>query len=285
LDGSEGADTTQSNRGRGPSAARLAAVVAIIAMLGGGGAFLLLRPAGETAVDRAIPWAVATPAAKPVPSETQIAAAPASGRATERASGLAATALLPAPAAPSPQVTTATPDSPGASKPAGPAAVVSEIPAVTKPGNPAAVLPDSSASATPDAKPTVASLEPPGRVMPKTPAGAETSAAAPAPAATPPVEAPPRASSLETAPLLEHGDRLFGMGDVISARLFYERAAEAGDGPAALRLGETYDPTFLERAKLRAIKGDLKAAAFWYRRAKELGVVEADILLKGLQTK
>jgi hypothetical protein len=287
LDGSEGADTTQSNRGRGPSAARLAAVVAIIAMLGGGGAFLLLRPAGETAVDRAIPSAVATPAAKPVPSETQIAAAPASGRATERASGLAATALLPSPAAPSPQVTTATPDSPGAAKPAGPAAVVSENPAVTKPGNPAAVLPDSSASGTPDAKPTVASLEPPGRVMPKTRAGAETSAPTPAPATTPPVEAPalPRASSLETAPLLEHGDRLFGMGDVISARLFYERAAEAGDGPAALRLGETYDPTFLERAKLRAIKGDLKAAAFWYRRAKELGVVEADILLKGLQTK
>jgi len=289
LDGSEGTDTTQSKRARGPLAARLAAVVAIIAMLGGGGAVLLLRPAGETAVDRAIPSAVATPASagKPVPSETQIAAAPASGRATERASGLAATALLPSPAAPSPQVTTATPDSPGAAKPAGPAAVVSENPAVTKPGNPAAVLPDSSASGTPDAKPTVASLEPPGRVMPKTRARAETSAPTPAPATTPPVEAPalPRASSLETAPLLEHGDRLFGMGDVISARLFYERAAEAGDGPAALRLGETYDPTFLERAKLRAIKGDLKAAAFWYRRAKELGVVEADILLKGLQTK
>jgi TPR repeat protein len=101
----------------------------------------------------------------------------------------------------------------------------------------------------------------------------------------PPPPAQPRLSSLETASLLERGDRLFGMGDVTSARLFYERAAEAGDGPAALRLGETYDPTFLERAKLRAIKGDLKAAAFWYRRAKELGIAEADILLKGLQTK
>ena len=98
----------------------------------------------------------------------------------------------------------------------------------------------------------------------------------------PPPPAQPRSSSLETASLLESGDRLFGMGDVISARLFYERAAEAGDGQAALRLGETYDPTFLERAKLRAIKGDLKAAAFWYRRATELGIVEADILLKGV---
>jgi hypothetical protein len=291
LDGPEGDDTAQSKHARGPLAARLAVVVAIIAMLGGGGAFLLLKPAGETAADRAIPSAVATPAPapKPVPSDTQIATAPASGRAAERASGLAATALLPAPAAPSPQAAIAMPDSPAASKPAGPAAVGPESPAVTKPGNPAAVMPDSSAAAKPDAKPTIASLEPPSRVMAKTPAGAETPAPAPAPAAIPPVEAPapalPRASSVETAPLLEHGDRLFGMGDVISARLFYERAAEAGDGPAALRLGETYDPTFLERAKLRAIKGDLKAAASWYRRAKELGVVEADILLKGLQTK
>ncbi|TMJ58879.1 MAG: hypothetical protein E6G81_10175 [Alphaproteobacteria bacterium] len=72
------------------------------------------------------------------------------------------------------------------------------------------------------------------------------------------------------------------MGDVASARLFYERAAEAGDGQAALRLGETYDPNFLERAKLRAIKGDPKTAASWYWRAKELGVAEADILLKGV---
>ena len=39
------------------------------------------------------------------------------------------------------------------------------------------------------------------------------------------------------------------------------------------------------RAKLRAIQGDLKAAVFWYRRAKELGIAEAEILLKGIQTK
>jgi TPR repeat protein len=72
---------------------------------------------------------------------------------------------------------------------------------------------------------------------------------------------------------------------VASARLFYERAADAGNGEAALRLGETYDPNFLERAKLRAVQGDLKAAVHWYRRARELGVVEAEILLKGIQPK
>jgi TPR repeat protein len=85
--------------------------------------------------------------------------------------------------------------------------------------------------------------------------------------------------------LLSRGDALFGVGDVASARLFYERAADAGNGEAALRLGETYDPNFLERAKLRAVQGDLKAAVHWYRRARELGVVEAEILLKGIQPK
>jgi len=103
------------------------------------------------------------------------------------------------------------------------------------------------------------------------------------PAVTPPPE--PRASTAETAALLARGDTLFGVGDVSSARLFYERAADAGDGQAALRLGETYDPTFLERAKLRAVQGDAGAAVFWYRRASELGVAEAEILLKGIQTK
>jgi hypothetical protein len=113
------------------------------------------------------------------------------------------------------------------------------------------------------------------------PATAPTVVAPPAP--TPPSE--PRASAAETAALLARGDSLFGVGDVSSARLFYERAADAGDGQAALRLGETYDPVFLERAKLPAVRGDRGAAVFWYRRARELGVAEAEILLKGIQTK
>jgi hypothetical protein len=35
---------------------------------------------------------------------------------------------------------------------------------------------------------------------------------------------------------------------------------------------------------LRAVQGDAAAAVFWYRRARELGVAEAEILLKGIQT-
>jgi TPR repeat protein len=90
--------------------------------------------------------------------------------------------------------------------------------------------------------------------------------------------------SADTSMLLARGDSLLGMGDIASARLFYERAADTGDGQAALRLGETYDPAFLERARLR-VQGDRARAVLWYQRARELGASEAEILLKGAQVR
>ena len=102
---------------------------------------------------------------------------------------------------------------------------------------------------------------------------------------TPPAE--PRASTLksstgETSSLLTRGDSLFGVRDVTSARLYYERAADAGDAQAALRLGETYDPSFLALARLNGVRGDPVVAARWYRHARDLGNPEAEILLKSL---
>jgi TPR repeat protein len=101
----------------------------------------------------------------------------------------------------------------------------------------------------------------------------------------PPQDPTPRSlSSADIPGLLARGDSLLGMGDVASGRLFYERAAAAGDGKAALRLGETYDPAFLKRMQLR-IQGDNAKAVYWYRRAFELGQNEAEILLKDAQSK
>jgi TPR repeat protein len=85
------------------------------------------------------------------------------------------------------------------------------------------------------------------------------------------------------AVLLTRGDSLFGTGDLASARLFYERAAAGGSGQAALRLGESYDPHFLETTHLRG-RGDMAAAVFWYERARELGVSEATILLSSIRS-
>ncbi|MBV8055238.1 MAG: hypothetical protein JO071_08380 [Deltaproteobacteria bacterium] len=83
--------------------------------------------------------------------------------------------------------------------------------------------------------------------------------------------------------LIAQGDRLLDIGDVASARLFYERAADAADGKAALRLAKTFDPAFLRfSARLSTVRADSMMAAAWYRRARDLGQLEAEIPLKRL---
>jgi len=95
----------------------------------------------------------------------------------------------------------------------------------------------------------------------------------------------PRSTAEISSALIARGDALFGTRDIISARLFYERAADSGNELAAVRLGETYDPDFLAQTRLPAGFGDLAKAAFWYRRANELGSKAAGIALNALETK
>ena len=102
---------------------------------------------------------------------------------------------------------------------------------------------------------------------------------APALAAQP---AETRLSAEEVAALLARGDALFGNGDIVSARLYYQRAAEGGDARAALKLGETYDAAFLVRAHLNGIRGDGPTAARWYAYARGLGASQTETLLPGV---
>ena len=89
----------------------------------------------------------------------------------------------------------------------------------------------------------------------------------------------------QLAELLARGDEFLRSGDIASARLFYERAADAGDGQAALRMGATFDPTFLASAGLRNLRGNLAKARLWYHRALGLGASEAQSHLNNLETK
>jgi hypothetical protein len=82
-------------------------------------------------------------------------------------------------------------------------------------------------------------------------------------------------SGTAMAELLAHGDSLLRNGDIASARLFYERAAGAGDGRAALRLGATFDPEFLGRLGLDKLQANPAEARSWYSRARDLGAVDA----------
>jgi hypothetical protein len=94
-----------------------------------------------------------------------------------------------------------------------------------------------------------------------------------------------RLSAPEISELSDHGDALLRTGDIASARLFYERAAAAGDGRAALRLGATFDPAFLGRAGLSNVRGDAAEARLWYNRALDLGAAEAERQLKSVEAK
>jgi hypothetical protein len=78
-------------------------------------------------------------------------------------------------------------------------------------------------------------------------------------------------TAAEKRSLLVLGDARLREGDVTAARLLYRRGAVAGDGEAALHLGQSFDARFLRRARLRQVQGDLGLAVFWYRRAEELG--------------
>ncbi len=84
---------------------------------------------------------------------------------------------------------------------------------------------------------------------------------------------------------MRRGDTFLAGGDVASARLFYQRATDAGDASAALRLGATFDSAFLSRAGLRGVVGDETQAAFWYHRARDLGEASAEGRLKGGETR
>jgi hypothetical protein len=92
-------------------------------------------------------------------------------------------------------------------------------------------------------------------------------------------------SNTELAELLDHGDALLRNGDVASARLFYERAAGAGDGRAALRLGATFDPEFLGRLGLGKLQANPAEARSWYSRARELGAADTKRQLNSLDTR
>jgi hypothetical protein len=93
-----------------------------------------------------------------------------------------------------------------------------------------------------------------------------------------PPTAGPQLPSLDTAALVAQGDQFLSKSDVASARQLYQRAAEAGDGSGALRMGMTFDPVFLARWRLRGLRGDRAQAFDWYRRASALGNAEAELM-------
>jgi hypothetical protein len=87
----------------------------------------------------------------------------------------------------------------------------------------------------------------------------------------------------ELAVLLKRAKSLLAIGDITSARLLLERAADAQEAEAALMLAGTYDPEVLGSQDLRSITPDPAAARVWYQKAAQLGSADAKRRLGQLQ--
>ena len=115
------------------------------------------------------------------------------------------------------------------------------------------------------------------------PAAAVPPAAVAPPAAPPPVVAAPQPSlpparqisPQELAMLINRAKEMLSAGDIPSARLLLERAAEAQDANAALMLARTYDPDVLGTSDVRNITPEPAKAHAWYEKAAQFGSAEA----------
>ncbi|MBA2397864.1 MAG: hypothetical protein H0V72_04050 [Bradyrhizobium sp.] len=87
----------------------------------------------------------------------------------------------------------------------------------------------------------------------------------------------------ELAALLKRAKGLLAIGDITSARLLLERAADAQEAEAALMLAGTYDPQVLGTQDMRSITPDPATARLWYQKAVQLGSSDAKRRLSQIQ--
>ncbi len=85
------------------------------------------------------------------------------------------------------------------------------------------------------------------------------------------------------ADLMAHGQKMIDVGYFAGARAYYQRAAEAGSGEAALAVGATYDPVFVSALRAQGIKPAPQASEAWYSRAAALGVTDREAGLAALK--
>jgi hypothetical protein len=65
--------------------------------------------------------------------------------------------------------------------------------------------------------------------------------------------------------LLHRGETTLRQGDIISARLFFERAAQEGSARGAILAAKTYDPDFLATIDVLGLWADVPLAIKWYQ--------------------
>jgi hypothetical protein len=133
-----------------------------------------------------------------------------------------------------------------------------------------------------DAKPEAQTLSPDGVTVNKAvaaPAAVQPLAIAEASAPGEPFGAPAVQPTLgatdETRRFIQRGRSFIAQGDVTTARLFFERAADQGDIAGTFALAETYDPIVLVRWRARNVAADPDRARTLYQTALAAGIPEA----------
>lgn len=125
----------------------------------------------------------------------------------------------------------------------------------------------------------IAAPPPPEKVQPPPPQRQATPAAAAPPVRRPSSPLPPDLSVEDNARaqrMLAQGAKHLEQGNISAARMFFQRAAEAGLAAGALRMGATYDPQELGRLDpLVGVTSDRNEARKWYELARDLGAPEA----------
>jgi hypothetical protein len=162
-------------------------------------------------------------------------------------------------------------------EPASPQADMPLAALTQRPVRVASVAMPAESQATPAAAP-VPSMQAPGVVAAAT---NSVSTRAPMPSATP-AQHQATADRAMADLYAARGADMLEIRDFSAARRFYEAAANAGSGLAAMMLARTYDPAFLSHTHAIGLTGDPVLAATWYRRAVELGVPEATAELRAL---
>jgi TPR repeat protein len=123
----------------------------------------------------------------------------------------------------------------------------------------------------------IAARPPPEKAQPAPP----QRQAAPAAVLPPPVKRAPPTPGLSPEDqaraerMLAQGSRHLDQGNISAARMFFQRAAEAGLAAGALSMGGTYDPVELGRLESLGLNADRNEARKWYERARDLGAPEA----------
>jgi len=106
--------------------------------------------------------------------------------------------------------------------------------------------------------------------------------------ARPGPESPPSSKAVraldpeEVKFLTRQGEQLALAGDLVAARVLFQRAAEAGDASAAMALGATYDPNVLAKLGVIGMGADAEKARSWYQKAESQGLAQATQRLQAL---